>query len=186
MGTPPTLPHTHTRHNANANAHTRSHTSIQTLVDPLTHPSHSHPQTHTRNLFWANTSALSLSLSLSCAHSRTLPCLPNEQPARKTIPDIHKRASTSTPACSCTPTTQHTHMARSKKCDTLLDLCVSSLRRGHANLLCIVPILTDDLRRGSNEMVPVNRKQQGCFAFASTRETNEGLQGWRMGQISRD
>ena len=30
---------------------------------------------------------------------------------------------------------------------TLLDLCVSSLRRGHANLLRIVPILTDDLRR---------------------------------------
>ena len=25
-----------------------------------------------------------------------------------------------------------------------LDLCVSSLRRGHADLLCIVPILTDD------------------------------------------
>ena len=33
--------------------------------------------------------------------------------------------------------------------DTLLDLCVSSLRRGHANLLCIVPILTDDPRRES-------------------------------------
>ena len=32
---------------------------------------------------------------------------------------------------------------------TLLDLCVSSLRRGHANLLCIVPILTDDPRRDS-------------------------------------
>ena len=30
---------------------------------------------------------------------------------------------------------------------TLLDLCVSSLRRGHANLLCIVPILTDDPKR---------------------------------------
>ena len=30
---------------------------------------------------------------------------------------------------------------------TLLDLCVPSLRRGHANLLCIVPILTDDPRR---------------------------------------
>lgn len=29
-----------------------------------------------------------------------------------------------------------------KKLFTLLDLCVSSLRRGHANLLCIVPILT--------------------------------------------
>ena len=26
----------------------------------------------------------------------------------------------------------------------ILDLCVSSLRRGHANLLCIVPIFTDD------------------------------------------
>ena len=34
---------------------------------------------------------------------------------------------------------------------TLLDLCVSSLRRGHANLLCIVPILTDDPRRESAE-----------------------------------
>ena len=32
---------------------------------------------------------------------------------------------------------------------TLLDLCVSSLRRGHANLLCIVPSLTDDPRRES-------------------------------------
>ena len=32
---------------------------------------------------------------------------------------------------------------------TLLDVCVSSLRRGHANLLCVVPILTDDPRRES-------------------------------------
>jgi len=32
---------------------------------------------------------------------------------------------------------------------TLLDLCVSSLCRGNANLLCIVPILTDDPRRES-------------------------------------
>ena len=32
---------------------------------------------------------------------------------------------------------------------TPLDLCVSSLRRGHANLLCIVPILADDPRRES-------------------------------------
>ena len=36
-----------------------------------------------------------------------------------------------------------------KKHVTLLVLCVSSLRRGHANLLCIVPILTDDPRRES-------------------------------------
>ena len=32
---------------------------------------------------------------------------------------------------------------------TLLGLCVSSLRRGHANVLCIVPRLSDDPRRGS-------------------------------------
>ena len=32
---------------------------------------------------------------------------------------------------------------------TLLDLCVLSLRRGHANIVCIVPILTDDPRRES-------------------------------------
>ena len=32
---------------------------------------------------------------------------------------------------------------------TLLDVCVSSLRRGHANILCIVPSLTDDPRRES-------------------------------------
>ena len=38
---------------------------------------------------------------------------------------------------------------------TLLDLCVSSLRRGHANLLCIVPILTDDPRRESTASVIV-------------------------------
>ena len=30
-----------------------------------------------------------------------------------------------------------------KKVVPFLDICVSSLRRGHANLLCIVPILTD-------------------------------------------
>ena len=33
---------------------------------------------------------------------------------------------------------------------SLLDLRVSSLRGGHANLLCIVPILTDDPRRESH------------------------------------
>ena len=34
---------------------------------------------------------------------------------------------------------------------TLLDLCVSSLRRGHANLLCIVPISKDDPQRESTD-----------------------------------
>ena len=41
-----------------------------------------------------------------------------------------------------------------KKLGTLLDLCVSSLRRGHANLLCIVPILTDVPRRESIKLGP--------------------------------
>ena len=44
-------------------------------------------------------------------------------------------------------------LAMHKKLVTLLDLCVSSLRRGHANLLCIVPILTDDPRRESRNHV---------------------------------
>ena len=34
---------------------------------------------------------------------------------------------------------------------TLLDVCVPSLRRGHDNLLCIVPILSDDLRGESTD-----------------------------------
>jgi hypothetical protein len=35
------------------------------------------------------------------------------------------------------------------KLSALFDLCLSSLRRGHANLLCIVAVLTDDPRRES-------------------------------------
>ena len=31
----------------------------------------------------------------------------------------------------------------------IIELCVSSLRRGHANIICIVPSLTDDPRRES-------------------------------------
>ena len=37
---------------------------------------------------------------------------------------------------------------------TLLDLRVSSLRKGHVNLLCLVPILTDDPRRESTMIIP--------------------------------
>ena len=48
-----------------------------------------------------------------------------------------------------------------KKLFTLLDLCVSSLRRGHANLLCIVPILTDDPRRESENTEPKSRWTTG-------------------------
>ena len=44
----------------------------------------------------------------------------------------------------------------------ILDLCVSSLRRGHANLLCIVPILADDLRRGSKDIISPGDKPLRC------------------------
>ena len=51
-----------------------------------------------------------------------------------------------------------------KKFGTLLDMCVSSLRRGHANLLCIVPILSDDPRgnprdAGSRSLGPELKKE---------------------------
>ena len=45
-----------------------------------------------------------------------------------------------------------------KKLGTLLDLCVSSLRRGHTNLLCIVPILTDVPMRESEKLSPKIRR----------------------------
>ena len=44
-----------------------------------------------------------------------------------------------------------------EKFGPFLDLCVSSLRRGHANLLCIVPILSD---------VPEGTKL-ACFSLSS-------------------
>ena len=50
-----------------------------------------------------------------------------------------------------------------KNGDTLLDICVSSLRRGHANLLCIVPILTDDPRRESKR----REKHKFCGAYST-------------------
>ena len=57
---------------------------------------------------------------------------------------------------------------------TLLDLCVSSLRRGHANLLCIVPILTDDPRRESD--CSASRFKANAFAHcAMSRLTTAGI-----------
>ena len=45
----------------------------------------------------------------------------------------------------------HPACAEQKKLSTLPDLCVPSLRRGHVNLLCIVPILTDSPRKESKK-----------------------------------
>ena len=44
---------------------------------------------------------------------------------------------------------------RAAKLFTLLDVCVSSLRRGHANIVCIVPMLTDDPRRESQKTTKI-------------------------------
>lgn len=46
------------------------------------------------------------------------------------------------------PEDEHCLLRRNNQ-STLLDLCMSSVRRRHANLLCVVPILSDDLRRVS-------------------------------------
>ena len=56
---------------------------------------------------------------------------------------------------------------------SFLDLCVSSLRRGHANLLCIVPIFTDDseefrnLRGNPDELARAGdvRPRYGLFEY---------------------
>ena len=60
--------------------------------------------------------------------------------------------------------------ATKKKLCTLLDLCVSSLRRGHANLLCIVPILTDDPRRESASMRPRIGARRNKYFFITARD----------------
>ena len=63
---------------------------------------------------------------------------------------------------------------------TLLDPCASSVRRGHATLLCVVPMLTDDPRRKSkmcmhtsNECIHSQSQSQGCiptFGHGCTRQ----------------
>ena len=54
---------------------------------------------------------------------------------------------------------------------TPLDSCVSSLRRGRANLLCIVPMLTDDPRRESNF---ITREEAMKNGIASPRARGQG------------
>ena len=46
---------------------------------------------------------------------------------------------------------------------------MSSLRRGHANLLCIVPILTDDLRRGSRRHWRSRTSRASCRIARGSR-----------------
>ena len=74
-------------------------------------------------------------------------------------------------AASCC---QHPRVANvAKQFSTLPDLGVSSLRRGHANLLCVVPILTDDPRRESvKPRIPSGRLVRP--AAAETRYKERG------------
>ena len=66
-----------------------------------------------------------------------------------------------------------------QKNSTLLDLCVSSLRRGHADLLCIVPILTDDPRRESSSVNDVYIMHE-LFDFGRKGSRSAGGGGeWR-------
>ena len=72
-----------------------------------------------------------------------------------------------------------------KKLCTLLDLCVSSLRRGHANLLCIVPILTDDPRRESKMKMTLKLAHSFCSAHSQLVELERILlqfeqECWRL------
>ena len=67
-----------------------------------------------------------------------------------------------------------------KKLVTLLDLCVSSLRRGHANLLCIVPILTDEPQekhgKGKKGKSPIARGKGVGYFFSS----NDLNRNWNL------
>ena len=54
-------------------------------------------------------------------------------------------------------------------------MCVSSLRRGHANLLCIVPILTDDPRRESDSTCAPRALDSG---FTRSRRTLGAQRLW--------
>ena len=54
----------------------------------------------------------------------------------------------------------------------LLDLCVSSLRRGHANLLCIVPSLVN----GTPLRGPENFRIRFCYIKVLVGETDCGFE----------
>ena len=68
---------------------------------------------------------------------------------------------------------------------TLLDLCVSSLRSGYSNLLCIVPTLADDPRRESRTTPPIS--QLSMSQSAKLRTTCARLQRlWRHVLLDSD
>ena len=73
-----------------------------------------------------------------------------------------------------------------KELFTLVGLCVSSLRRGHANLLCIVPILTDDPRRESDSQISKSLSPHGQICLGSDIVSQRVLAGnERLWQLQR-
>ena len=71
-----------------------------------------------------------------------------------------------------------------KKLITFLDLCVSSLRRGHANLLCIVPILSDDPRRESAHTHTHTHTHTHIHTHTHTRIQKRQMQkGWQHPEV---
>ena len=97
---------------------------------------------------WVTSLTQANRLNLDCAAAFCACCTLNSQPMPQSSICSPRRVS------GMAPTLQGGSSNRNKKkLFTLLDLCVSSLRRGHANLLCIVPILTDDPRRESRVTV---------------------------------
>ena len=97
---------------------------------------------------WVTSLTQANRLNLDCAAAFCACCTLNSQPMPQSSICSPRLVS------GMAPTLQGGSSKRNKKkLFTLLDLCVSSLRRGHANLLCIVPILTDDPRRESRVQV---------------------------------
>ena len=78
----------------------------------------------------------------------------------------------------------HTNITARKKLCTLLDLCVSSLRRGHANLLCIVPILTDGNPKGNPifKVVVYTKFKHVSFSMNAKRGPTIKWPRWTQGQ----
>ena len=99
-------------------------------------------------------------ISLSLCYIHTMPCpgaptgWPRAGPAGTPSSGPAGRSSSSSARCFAVD------IAPAGSSTTFLDVCASSLRMGQANLLCFVPIFTDDPRR---ESVPAGSLIQGVM-----------------------
>ncbi len=86
--------------------------------------------------------------------------LPFDVGPRFTGPVFDSHKNTSADSCTCTSAKKSLESSR---------FCVSSLRRGHANLLCIVPILTDGYSRRSSGL----RRRTTWLFFAQPKTKSQ-------------